>query len=106
MKEIPALESRRGRNQPRVVTRASFGARPARISRIENSFFIIYTRRRGSRIAMSDKASTIHARALRRAADILGGKEPLRAALRVPMVRLEEWLADRSEPPMDIFLKT
>ena len=54
---------------------------------------------------MGDKAQAVHARALQRAADILGGKEPLRAALRVPMVRLDEWLAGHSEPPMDIFLR-
>ena len=54
---------------------------------------------------MGENATTVHARALQRAADILGGKEPLRAALRVPMVRLEEWLKGHSEPPMDIFLR-
>jgi GAF domain-containing protein len=54
---------------------------------------------------MGDKGPTVHARALQRAADILGGKEPLRAVLRVPMIRLDEWLEGHSEPPMDIFLK-
>ena len=48
---------------------------------------------------------TVQARALQRAADILGGKEPLRAALHAPMARLDEWLAGRTTPPMDIFLK-
>ncbi|HZE60926.1 MAG TPA: GAF domain-containing protein [Burkholderiales bacterium] len=47
----------------------------------------------------------MYARALRRAADILGGKDLLRAALHVPMHSLEEWLDGRSEPPIDIFLK-
>jgi len=54
---------------------------------------------------MGDKGPTVHARALQRAADILGGKEPLRVVLRVPMIRLDEWLAGHSEPPMDIFLR-
>src|SRR5689334_4679521 len=105
MKEIPAFESRRVRTQPRIVTGASFGARPARMSRIENSFFVIYTRRGGWERCMGDKAPTVYARALERAADILGGKEPLRAVLRVPMIRLDEWLAGHSEPPLDIFLR-
>ena len=48
---------------------------------------------------------TVQARALRRAADILGGKDKLRAALHVPMARLDQWLSGVVEPPMDIFLK-
>jgi len=55
---------------------------------------------------MGNESLTVQARALRRAADILGGKDRLRAALHVPMARLEEWLDGVAEPPMDIFLKT
>lgn len=54
---------------------------------------------------MGDGPVTVEARALRRAADILGGKEQLRAALRVPMRRLEEWLDGTSTPSMEMFLK-
>ena len=54
---------------------------------------------------MANKGLTVQARALRRAADILGGKDELRAALRVPMPRLEEWLQGVALPPMDIFLR-
>lgn len=54
---------------------------------------------------MGNAALTVQARALQRAADILGGKDKLRAALHVPMARLEEWLDGRSAPPMEIFLK-
>ena len=54
---------------------------------------------------MGNTPLTVQARALQRAADILGGKDKLRAALRVPMVRLEHWLEGRSLPPMDVFLK-
>ena len=53
---------------------------------------------------MGDNKTTVYARTLQRAADILGGKEKLRAYLRVPKHRLEAWLDD-AEPPMDIFLK-
>lgn len=48
---------------------------------------------------------TVQTRTLRRAVDILGGKDVLRAMLHVPMARLEEWLEGAAEPPMDVFLK-
>lgn len=54
---------------------------------------------------MADASLTVQARALRRAADILGGKHRLRAALHVPMSQLERWLDGVGEPPMDVFLK-
>jgi hypothetical protein len=54
---------------------------------------------------MGNESQSVYARALRRAADILGGKDELRAALHVPLRSLEDWLDGRSEPPMDIFLK-
>ena len=54
---------------------------------------------------MGNESQSVYARALRRAADILGGKDKLRAALHVPMHSLEEWLEGRSEPPTDVFLK-
>ena len=54
---------------------------------------------------MGNESQNVYVRALRRAADILGGKQALRAALHVPLARLDEWLAGKSDPPMDIFLK-
>src|SRR4029077_10205458 len=48
----------------------------------------------------------VYVSALLRAADILGGKDKLRAKLHVPMFSLEEWLVGRSQPPPDVFLKT
>ncbi len=54
---------------------------------------------------MGNAPLTVQARALRRAADILGGKDQLRAALRVPMASLEQWLDGKALPPMDVFLK-
>lgn len=44
-------------------------------------------------------------RALQRAADAIGGKEELRARLRVPAPLLELWMAGRRRPPVEIFLK-
>ena len=54
---------------------------------------------------MGNESHNVYARALHRAADILGGKDKLRAALRVPMHSLDEWLLGRSEPPANVFLK-
>ena len=54
---------------------------------------------------MGSAPLSVQARALRRAADILGGKDKLRATLRVPLVQLEHWLEGKSPPPMDVFLK-
>src|SRR3954469_25169135 len=54
---------------------------------------------------MGQKPLTVQVRALRRAADILGGKRKLRAALHVPMASLDDWLDCRSEPPMEVFLR-
>src|SRR5688572_23397778 len=48
---------------------------------------------------------SVYARALRRAADVVGGKSALRELLRVPMSELEGWLAGADKPPMDVFLK-
>ena len=54
---------------------------------------------------MENAPLTVQARALRRAAEILGGKDKLRAALHVPMPSLEQWLEGQALPPMDVFLK-
>jgi hypothetical protein len=47
----------------------------------------------------------VYARALQRAAEMLGGKAELRQFLRVSMRELELWLAGKEKPPMDVFLK-
>lgn len=48
---------------------------------------------------------SVHARAMRRAADLVGGKSALREKLRVPMRDLERWMDGGEKPPMDVFLK-
>lgn len=48
---------------------------------------------------------TVHARALRRAAEILGSNSRLREHLRVAARELELWLSGAEKPPMDVFLK-
>lgn len=48
--------------------------------------------------------STVYARALERAAQVLGSKERLRARLGVKAQELEQWLSGGHEPPTEIFL--
>lgn len=50
-------------------------------------------------------AGPVRARALRRAADILGGKRPLRAYLNVSALVLGMWMSGAQPPPTDVFLK-
>jgi len=47
----------------------------------------------------------IHARALERAAEIVGGKEALCDLLQVPVRSLEAWVAGDEAPPLGVFLK-
>jgi GAF domain-containing protein len=54
---------------------------------------------------MESFGPSVFVEVLRRAAELSGGKERLRAALRVPPTHLEAWLAGRSVPPADVFLK-
>jgi hypothetical protein len=48
---------------------------------------------------------TVRARALQRAAKILGGKPRLRAYLNVPALVLGMWMSGQTPPPTDVFLK-
>ena len=49
--------------------------------------------------------NTLHARALQRAAEVLGGMEPLRIYLRVPLLHLQSWMEGKSTPPDAVFLR-
>lgn len=48
---------------------------------------------------------TVHSRALRRAAEILGGTRELRDYLRVPAEDLARWLRGEGTPPAGIFFR-
>jgi hypothetical protein len=50
-------------------------------------------------------SKTVHMRALRRAAQSLGGVEALRAYLQVPMGQLAGWLHGEASPPQTVFLR-
>ena len=47
----------------------------------------------------------VHGQALQRAADILGGRRPLRAYLNVSALLLGMWMSGVTPPPTDVFLK-
>ena len=49
--------------------------------------------------------TNVHARALRRAAQILGGVEALRAHLGVSMKDLSRWMAGEAGAPETVFLR-
>ena len=48
---------------------------------------------------------SVYAKALMRAAEMLGGREKLRELLHVPMRALDKWLDGSEEPPLHICLK-
>lgn len=50
-------------------------------------------------------ASSTYTRALKLAAELIGGQAKLRRHLRVPAADLQEWIEDRSVPPMAVFLR-
>ena len=50
-------------------------------------------------------SKTVHVRALRRAAQSLGGVEALRAYLQVSMSQLAGWLHGEASPPEAVFLR-
>ena len=49
--------------------------------------------------------NSVYSRALSRAAELLGGKDKLAQVLQVPPADIEQWIADRSKPPREIFLR-
>jgi len=52
-----------------------------------------------------DMTVSVYSRALRRAAELLGGREKLVKLLQIPAADLDSWIADRAKPPRDIFLR-
>jgi hypothetical protein len=50
-------------------------------------------------------AASVYSRTFQKASDLIGGRAKLRRHLGVPVADLENWIADRSVPPMGIFLR-
>ena len=49
--------------------------------------------------------TSVYSRTLQKAAEAAGGHKKLARILRVPLIDLEKWIADKDEPPMAVFLK-
>jgi len=49
--------------------------------------------------------TSVYSRTLQKAAEAAGGPKKLARVLRVPLADLENWIADKDEPPMAVFLK-
>ena len=50
-------------------------------------------------------APSVYSRAVRKAAELVGGREKLSRTLQVPLAEIEKWLADQAKPPREIFLR-
>ena len=50
-------------------------------------------------------AASVYSRALRKAAELLGGRGPLAKVLQVPVAEIDKWIADQGKPPREIFLR-
>lgn len=50
-------------------------------------------------------ASSIYSRTLQKAAELIGGRAKLCRHLHVPAAELQQWIDDKSVPPLGIFLK-
>ena len=48
---------------------------------------------------------SVYSRALRKAAELIGGREQLARILQVPPAQIELWIADEAKPPREIFLR-
>lgn len=50
-------------------------------------------------------AASVYSRAIRKAAELLGGRDRLAKVLLVPPAEIEEWIADKARPPREVFLR-
>lgn len=48
---------------------------------------------------------SVYSRAVRKAAELAGGRDNLARKLQVPLAELEKWLADKGKPPRELFLR-
>jgi hypothetical protein len=50
-------------------------------------------------------SASVYSRAVRKAAEMLGGRENLARALQVPLSEVEKWLLEQKKPPREVFLR-
>ena len=49
--------------------------------------------------------ASVYSRAVLRAAELLGGRDKLASALRVPKDELDNWISGAAKPPREVFLR-
>ena len=54
---------------------------------------------------MMSVPASVYSRAVQKAADLLGGRDRLAKVLLVPVSKIDHWIADKSRPPRDVFLR-
>jgi hypothetical protein len=50
-------------------------------------------------------ATSVYSRAVRKAAEVIGGREKLARTLKVPLEEIDKWIADKGKPPRELFLR-
>lgn len=50
-------------------------------------------------------AASVYSRAVQKAADLLGGRQRLAKVLSVPIDEIDSWIADKTRPPREVFLR-
>lgn len=50
-------------------------------------------------------SASVYSRAVRKAAELLGGREKLSRTLQVPSAEIDKWIAGEAKPPREIFLR-
>ena len=51
------------------------------------------------------KPASVYSRAVRKAAEMLGGRAELARTLQVPLAEIEKWILGDKKPPRDLFLR-
>ena len=51
------------------------------------------------------KSPTVYSRAVRKAAEMLGGREELARALQVAQAEIDRWILGEKKPPREVFLR-
>jgi hypothetical protein len=49
--------------------------------------------------------ASVYSRAVRKAAELVGGRAELARMLQVPLEEIEKWLAEERQPPREAFLR-
>ena len=50
-------------------------------------------------------STSVYSRAVRKAAEMLGGREKLARTLQVPVAEIEKWILGERKPPRELFLR-